>query len=109
MCNVSRASRRLFLSMLAPSLLFLAGCPKACIRPPLTPEPFPILRQVDLYPPRSPLAEYCLTDRGRRDTLTNLELYRAALESSRKTISIYNETVKKEVPDHVGKTVSDIR
>lgn len=95
MCSISRASRLLSLLMLALSLSFLAGCPNACIPPSRLPlEPFPVLRQVELYPPQSQQAEYCLTDRGRRDILTNLELYRAALESSRKTIGIYNETVK---------------
>jgi hypothetical protein len=47
-----------------------------------------------MYRPDSPLAEYCLTDSGRRETLINLELYRAALESSRATIRLYNETIK---------------
>ena len=57
------------------------------------------MRQVALYPPGSPLAEYCLTDRGRRDTLINLELYRAALQSSQAVIHIYNESIKPEADD----------
>ena len=52
------------------------------------------MRQVELYPPGSPRAQYCLDDRGRRDTLVNLELYRAALQSSLAAIGLYNETVK---------------
>ena len=94
MCHVSKASRSLFLSMLALCLLSLAGCCKPCIHPLLQLESHPALHQVDMYPPGSPRAEYCLDDRGRRDVLINLELYRAALESSRKAISIYNETIK---------------
>jgi hypothetical protein len=58
-------------------------------------EPVPPLRQVDLYPPESPQAEYCLTDRGRRDVLINLEQYRSALEASSETIRLYNDSIKK--------------
>jgi hypothetical protein len=52
------------------------------------------MHQVELFRPDSLQAEYCLDDRGRRDTLLNLELYRAALESARKVIGIYNDKVK---------------
>lgn len=94
MCHESKVSLLLSLSILGLFLLSLAGCHKVCTQVPLQIEPFPALRQVELYPPASPLAEYCLTDRGRRDVLTNLELYRAALESSRTTIQIYNNLIK---------------
>lgn len=50
---------------------------------------------VFLYEPGTPQAEFCIDDRGRRDVLINLELYRAALESARKTVHIYNDTVGK--------------
>lgn len=49
------------------------------------------MRSVEMWQPGNPAAEYCLSDRGRRDVLINLETYRAALESSRKTIQIYNK------------------
>jgi len=94
MYRASRASRSLFLSILVLSLLSLAGCCKPCLRPILPVEPHPALRQVNLYQPGSPQAEYCLDDRGRRDTLVNLEIYRAALESSRTAIGLYNAKVK---------------
>lgn len=77
---------------------FLPGCCKTCIRPPLPVELHPAMRQVVLYPPQAPEAEYCLTDRGRRDVLVNLEGYRAALEAARETLRIYNEKVKEQTP-----------
>jgi hypothetical protein len=49
---------------------------------------------VVLYPPGAAQAEYCLDDRGRRDVLINLEFYRAALESSRTVLRLYNEAIK---------------
>ena len=98
MFHASKAPQRLSLLMLVLSLLLSLGCsPSVCIRPVLPVEPVPALRQVDMYPPGSPQAQYCLTDRGRRDVLVNLELYRSALEVSRETIRLYNETVKPSV------------
>ena len=98
MSHASKVPQRLSLLMLALSLLSSLGCtPSVCIRPVLPVEPVPALRQVDMYPPGSPQGQYCLTDRGRRDVLINLELYRAALEASRETVRLYNETVKQPV------------
>jgi len=94
MSHASNPSRSPNLLILALCLLLPAGCCKPCIHPLLPIEPQPALHRVDLYRPDSPLAEYCLTDRGRRDVLINLELYRSALEVSRETIRLYNETVK---------------
>lgn len=94
MSHASKARRSLFLLILGLSLSSLPGCRNVCI--PLQPLPIespPALHQVELYPPGSPLAEYCLTDRGRRDVLINFELYRSALESSRTTIQIHNKTI----------------
>jgi hypothetical protein len=54
------------------------------------------MRAVEIYHPGNPISEYCLSDRGRRDVLINLETYRAALESTRETIRIYNDTIKGE-------------
>ena len=50
---------------------------------------------VGMVAPADPRAEYCLTDQARRDILTNLERYRAALESSLEAIRQYNSTVQK--------------
>ena len=94
MCRASSLSPNPFLLILALCLLSLAGCCKPCIRPLLQVEAHPAMRQVEVWPPVSPLAEYCLADRGRRDVLINLETYRAALESCRVTLQKYNDNVK---------------
>ncbi len=52
------------------------------------------MHQIEVWPPANPAAEFCLSDRGRRDVLVNLEAYRAALESCRETIRIYNAEIK---------------
>jgi hypothetical protein len=92
----SKARPNLFLLIAALLCLSLAGCCQPCIRPILQVEAHPAMRQIEVWPPNSPLAEYCLADRGRRDVLINLELYRASLESCRETIRIYNDAVKEQ-------------
>ena len=54
------------------------------------------MRQVEIWPPANQNSEYCLSDRGRRDLLINLETYRASMEAARETIRIYNDTVKEQ-------------
>lgn len=94
MSHASNPSRSPVLLIPALCLLFLAGCCKPCIRPQLPIEPHPALHQVDLYPPGTPQAEYCLTDRGRRDVLINLEMYRSAIDACSETIRLYNDSIK---------------
>lgn len=94
MSSVSRVKRSLCLLILGLSLSSLPGGCRMCIRPVLPIEPQPAMRSVEMWAPGNPAAEYCLTDRGRRDVLINLEMYRGSLESSRKTIRIYNKEVK---------------
>lgn len=56
-------------------------------------EPQPILGEVETLDPSEPGAEYCLSDSGRIRILTNLELYRGALEKCNVTIERYNATI----------------
>jgi DNA-binding HxlR family transcriptional regulator len=54
-----------------------------------------VLRRVDIYyrPVAPPEADYCLTDRGRRDTLINLELLRAWAAANEAIIEKHNQSV----------------
>jgi len=54
-----------------------------------------VLRKVDIYyrPVAPPEADYCLTDRGRRDTLINLELLRAWAAANEAIIEKHNQSV----------------
>ncbi len=73
----------------------LAGCQTCppCVRPILPTEPQPVLTEVETLDPSEPGAEYCLSDQGRIGILTNLELYRGALEKCNATIERYNATI----------------
>jgi hypothetical protein len=42
-----------------------------------------------------PTGEYCLSDRGRRDVLVNLELLRVYGAANQKVIEEYNKTIGK--------------
>lgn len=89
------------LSVFSKSLLImacwclLAGCQTCppCVRPILPTEPQPIMSEVETLDPSEPGAEYCLSDQGRIGILTNLELYRGALEKCNATIKRYNATI----------------
>jgi|GEM_PF-1952971 len=76
-------------------LYLLAGCQTCppCVRPILPTEPQPILGEVETLDPSEPGAEYCLSDSGRIGILTNLELYRGALDKCNATIGRYNATI----------------
>lgn len=77
----------------------LAGCCPTCtpcIRPQLQVEAPPVVRRVEIHHPSSPLAEYCLTDRGRKDVHENLEACRAAWEAATKTIQLYNDEISRK-------------
>ena len=54
-----------------------------------------MLRKVELYhrPVAPAAADYCLTDRGRRDTLINLELLRAWAAANEAIIEKHNQSV----------------
>lgn len=54
----------------------------------------PLLRRVDLYAPGNSGADYCLTDRGRRDVLINLELLRVWGAESKGIIEQFNKHEK---------------
>jgi hypothetical protein len=58
-------------------------------------EQAPLLRRVDLAAPGTAGADYCLTDRGRRDVLINLELLRAWGSSNMSIIEQFNKREKK--------------
>lgn len=93
MCRESKPRpSRLLLALLL--CLSLAACCKPCTVPAVLPvEPHPALREVEIYQPGDARAEYCLSDRGRRDVLIDLEMYRAALEACREVIRRNNEPI----------------
>jgi len=51
------------------------------------------MSEVETLDPSEPGAEYCLSDQGRIGILTNLELYRGALDKCNATIERYNATI----------------
>ncbi|QEM67590.1 hypothetical protein FO488_05100 [Geobacter sp. FeAm09] len=55
-------------------------------------EPHPLMVEAETLDPSEPGAEYCLSDKGRMAVLTNLELYRGALDKCNATIERYNAT-----------------
>ena len=82
---------KLILLMLA--VLICCGCPKPCpvcpdTRITLPVEQAPILREV---PAVRRGDEFCLSDRGRKDVLINLELVRAWGEINFSTIEQFNK------------------
>lgn len=56
-------------------------------------EPQPLLNKVETLDPSEPGAAYCLSDQGRIDIMTNLEIYRGTLDKCNATIERYNVTV----------------
>jgi len=76
-------------------LYLLAACQTCppCVRPTLPVEPHPILVEVATLDPTEAGAAYCLSDSGRIGILTNLELYRGALDKCNAAIERYNATI----------------
>ncbi|KAA0894148.1 hypothetical protein [Oryzomonas rubra] len=51
------------------------------------------MSEVETLDPSEPGAAYCLSESGRLGILTNLELYRGALDKCNATIERYNSTI----------------